>query len=616
MEDIIYALDIGTRNIIGMIATKNGEKVSITHIEKKPHSKRAMKDGQIEDIEQVAKAVREVTEILEKRLGTKLKKACVAAAGRALKTQSGSASLELKAPEIINDDRITSLEAMAVSNAEEKLTNTDKRMFLVGYTVVKNLLDGYPISNMKGHTGQNFEVSVLATFLPSEVIDSLYAVMRASNLEIDTLTLEPIAALNAAIPKDLRLLNLALVDIGAGTSDIAICKDGAVVGYTMATVAGDEISETLMKNLLVDYNTAEHIKMQIGKSEEIRFTDILGFEQSLKQNEITKILESASKNLAKEIADRISQINNGTPSAVFLAGGGSKLSGLREEVAKSLEMDDRRVAIAGGHFKNSAYSDNFDLEDPEYTTPLGIAISTGLNLLSESYHVTLNGAQAKLFRNGTVTVLELLMMNGHTYMDFIGKSGSSTIIEIDGKKKVFHGAPATPSELKINGKVAKLSDIVNTGDKITFIPAKTGENNIVFAYQLMDMFDAYGVILDDNLLDEDSQIPTNSSVKLEYNSESSKKTVEKSADTQPEKPIAKTAYSFFLNDNPLDLDGKDDGSPYFVMDLLEYSGLDFGNISKRVIITVNDEDRPFTHILVSGDKIRICYEDETEGYNE
>lgn len=84
---------------------------------------------------------------------------------------------------------------------------------------------------------------MVATFLPSEVVDSLYAVMQKAGLEVASMTLEPIAALNAAIPADLRLLNLALVDIGAGTSDIAVCRDGSVVGYTMATVAGDEITE-------------------------------------------------------------------------------------------------------------------------------------------------------------------------------------------------------------------------------------------------------------------------------------------------------------------------------------------------------------------------------------
>ena len=125
----------------------------------------------------------------------------------------------------------------------------------MGYTVSGYLLDRYPLTTLKGHTGQQLEADVVATFLPSEVVESLYAVMEAAGLEVASLTLEPIAALNAVIPAELRLLNLVLCDIGAGTSDIAVCRDGAVVGYTMATIAGDEITEALMRQYLVDFAT-------------------------------------------------------------------------------------------------------------------------------------------------------------------------------------------------------------------------------------------------------------------------------------------------------------------------------------------------------------------------
>ncbi len=63
-------------------------------------------------------------------------------------------------------------------------------------------------------------------------------------------------------------------------------------------------------------------------------------------------------------------------------------------------MDANRVAIAGNNFKISAFSDEYDLNNPEYTTPLGITVSSGLNLINDSFRVTLNGRAAKLFRSG------------------------------------------------------------------------------------------------------------------------------------------------------------------------------------------------------------------------
>lgn len=84
---------------------------------------------------------------------------------------------------------------------------------------------------------------------------------------------------------------------------------------------------------------------------------------------------------------------------MFLAGGGSRLRELREEVAQCLGMEERRVSMAGNHYAKSAFSEELDLERPEYATPLGIAISAGLGLLNDSYLVMLNGQPAKLFRS-------------------------------------------------------------------------------------------------------------------------------------------------------------------------------------------------------------------------
>ena len=139
--------------------------------------------------------------------------------------------------------------------------------------------------------------------------------------------------------------------------------------------------------------------------------------------ELFSLLDGPIQALADEIAQRICQVNGGPPSAVFLAGGGSKLPTLCARVAAALGIDSKRAALAGGYFQSSAYSDTFALSDPEYTTPLGIAVSAGLGLISDSYQVLLNGSPAKLFRSGSLTVLELLMMNGYRYSDLIGRSG-------------------------------------------------------------------------------------------------------------------------------------------------------------------------------------------------
>ncbi len=157
----------------------------------------------------------------------------------------------------------------------EEGDNTD--FCSVGHTVVGYQLDGYSFSTLTGHKGKLAGVDLIATFLPSEVVESLYTTMSMLGLSIASMTLEPIAAMNAVVPKELRLLNIALVDVGAGTSDIAVADRGSICGYTMATVAGDEVTERVMQELLVDFSTAEQIKFAASAgTETIEYTDILG----------------------------------------------------------------------------------------------------------------------------------------------------------------------------------------------------------------------------------------------------------------------------------------------------------------------------------------------------
>lgn len=606
-QDLIYALDIGTRSVIGMLGTAVDGRMQIRAVEKQLHAKRAMMDGQIEDIAQVAQAVENVTRRLEQSAGCRLTRACVAAAGRALRTERGHSEKSLGAPEQIDHALIAQLEAAAVAEAEKALHEDggDQKMLLVGYTATQYALDGYPLTNLLGHTGQLLSADVVATFLPGGVIDSLYAVMRQAHLDVASLTLEPIAALNAAIPAELRLLNLCLVDIGAGTSDIAVCRDGSVVGYTMATVAGDEITEALMREYLVDFSTAERMKAGLSGGGELRFTDILGQEQTCTVQEVEQALAPAEELLAREIAQRVREVNGAAPSALFLAGGGSKLPTLREKVAAALEMDPKRVAIAGGHFKHTVWSDSLSLEDPEYTTPLGIAVSAGLGLISDSCQVQLNGAPAKLFRSGSLTAMELLMMNGYTYTDLLGRNGKALVLQVDGQRRVFHGESAQPAQLRINGADAQPSTVVQAGDHVEFVPAKAGEDRHLTAGGLAELLHAPGIAVEGRRPAPDEEIPNGAAVVI-----IGPASAPKEEPAPPQAVPLKNACTVTLNGKPVTLPPKADGTPHYVMDLLERSGIDFRHAQRPVALRVNGGECAFQQVLQEGDRVEIGYADE------
>ena len=378
-EQMVFAMDIGTRSVIGMVGIVEEGKVRIVAIEKEEHTERAMIDGQIENIEKVSALADKIKKRLEKKVHVKLERVCVAAAGRALRTKRADYEMELQSAQLIDDEVISRLEAGAISKAEEafdaenEAQEDHRRFYLVGYTVCQYYLDQYMMSSLKDHRGRQVKVDLIATFLPSEVVESLYTTMNKIGLEVASITLEPIAAINAAIPENIRLLNLVMVDIGAGTSDIAACTGGSVTGYTMATVAGDEVTEAIMKGYLVDFSTAETIKAELEQKEEVTFLDILGMEQKVTRAEVEQCIQGAVDLLCKEISEKVLEINGNPPSALFLAGGGSKLAGLKDKITQALKMEASRVAVAGNYFRANAFSDEYDLNDPEYATPLGIS---------------------------------------------------------------------------------------------------------------------------------------------------------------------------------------------------------------------------------------------------
>ena len=669
---LIFALDIGTRSIIGVAGRVVDERFQVLAIEKEEHGKRAMLDGQIEDIAQVAKVARRVTNRLEEKLDCTLERVCVAAAGRALRTEQGSYTMEFPEVTRVTNDTIGRLESGAVAEAEAMLGQVqegERRFYLVGYTVAGYHLDHYPMSTLRNHNGRELEATVVATFLPREVVESLYAVMEASGLEVASLTLEPIAALNAAIPADLRLLNLVLADIGAGTSDIAVCRDGAVVGYTMATIAGDEITEELMRRFLVPFATAERMKTQMGAAN-ITYRDVLGLEQSIPGELVRETVRQPAQMLAQEIAQRVTALNGGAPSALFLAGGGSKLEGLRDLVAEALEMEENRVALAGNNYEMTAFSDSYELNDPELATPLGIAVSAGLGLISDSYRIMLNGKPAKLFRSGALTVLELLMMNGYSSIDLLGRTGKSLSVTVDGQRMLFRGEPASPCVLLLNGTEAVPSAVVYAGDSIEFTPAVSGVPAQKTVKDLLGADFTGGVTVNGRLVDLDTRLSTGDQIvtstrpvrpahRPEYpKAEPQRQTVPAAVRPEREAPKAESPLSpnvkpaeafavpleapriaptpaevhpaqsdfrektappadresktgpslqVMLNGKALILPGKPEGVPYYVMDLLEHSGIDFEHLDRGVELQVNGQECAFSQELRAQDNVVIQY---------
>lgn len=484
MENYIFALDIGTRSVVGILLKAIGEQFEFIDLEYVEHQERAMLNGQIHNAPLVSKVVKKVKEKLEERNNIVLKKTSVAAAGRSLVTRKETISEEFQEDRFISKEDITRLKLRCVHKAQYqlKMSDTDQEYtnyYCVGYSVRKSFLDDIELGNLEGQKGKKISVEIVAAFLPKIVLESLKYVVEDNDLILENLTLEPIAAINAIIPSTMRKLNLVLVDIGAGTSDIAISSEGAINAYGMVPMAGDEVTEKLSTDYLLDFNEAERIKRLIKNQDEIEYKDVLGFSNLMKSEDLLKNIEPVSLKLSSEIAETILQLNGKAPQAVVLIGGGSLTPDINVMIAQNLGLPENRVAVQSARSINDVINIPEEYKGPEYITPVGIALTYRNDSNLGFIQVMVNDYPVSVLNLGVNTAFDALLSAGIPSEKIYPKAGEPKTIKVNGKVRIIPGTPPLPSEILINEEPGKIESFIQPDDFITFIPGEEGREGKV-----------------------------------------------------------------------------------------------------------------------------------------
>lgn len=489
-EHLVFGLDIGTRSIVGTVGYKQNEQDFIVVSQSiRYHDTRAMLDGQIHDINKVAETINEVKRDLEKQINRKLTQVCIAAAGRVLKTVTVRADYELPSEATITEEQIRSLELMAVEKAydaiKQEADSEGLSFYCVGYSVVHYYLNGYMITNLSDHKGSRIGADVLATFLPDEVIEGLYAAVAKADLDVVNLTLEPIAAINVAIPEKFRLLNIALVDVGAGTSDICITKDGSIIAYGMIPMAGDAITNSLVQQYLVDFKTAEAIKTSAHKKKTITYKDIMGLSHKITREEVWSAIDGAVDEITKLVGDKILELNGLKPvSAVFIVGGGGKSPVFIEKLAKVLGLPKERVALRGEEVLSMVTFLQPEIKkDPLLVTPIGICLNYYENRNNFIY-VSVNGNRIKLYDNSHLTIVDAALAVGYPNECLFPRRGAPIEFTLNGVKRMVRGESGEGAVVVLNGKVVGMSNPIVQNDIIQIKESTAGKDAVMFVGKL------------------------------------------------------------------------------------------------------------------------------------
>lgn len=501
LEDLIFSLDIGTRTVIGTVGIVKDKKFQVIAEKYTEHEERAMVDGQIHDIGLVAKAVNKIKTELEDEIGLTLNNVAIAAAGRFLRTAEVKTEIEIDEDKEIDNDLIRSIELTAVKKAEEEVNkDTEGKLYCVGYSIKSYYLNGYAMSNLLSHKGHSAAAEVIATFLPRSVVDSLYTVIRKVGLNVNNLTLEPIAAMEAAVPKNLRLLNIALVDIGAGTSDIAISSKETISAYGMVPIAGDEVTEIIAQNYLVDFNTAEAIKRKCTTEDEIKYTDVLGIDAVVKGEEVIKVVKPTVEKLTDEVSKKIIELNGGkSPNALFLVGGGAHTPLIKELIAEKLGLQVQRVAIKGRESVIDCLCTDNSLGSTGVTV-LGIALVAIRRLGNDFIDVMLNDSIVSLFNSRIHSVMDVVVQSGINPKLLMGKNGKNIRFTLNGDKRVAFGTVAKNAEIKVNGAISNIDSLIKENDKIEIKYAENGVDAHPLMKNYVNKLYSVGFYVDDNII--------------------------------------------------------------------------------------------------------------------
>lgn len=476
----VFGLDIGTRNVVGTVGYQTDDKEFVVTAQYvREHETRAMLDGQIHDIGRVAKTIKEVKDELEKQTGQPLEEVCIAAAGRVLKTVTTHVEYEYAQESVVTGEDVHTLNLLGIEKAQETLkevNDTSYKFYCVGYSTVKFFLNNEVFISLEGHKANKIGEDIIVTFLPEDVVDGLYAAVGQAGLSVANMTLEPIAAINVAIPENYRMLNIALVDVGAGTSDISITRDGSIIAYGMIPHAGDEMTEVIVQHFLVDFNMAESIKLQSTTSDTVTYKDIMSIEHTIPAQDVWDVAAPVVDNIAQEVSAKIRELNGDkTVSACFVVGGGGKIHGFTEKLAEDLDLPEERVALRGEEVLGDVTFEQEDIKkDPLLVTPIGICLNY-YEQRNNFIMVRFNGERIKLYDNNRLKIVDAALQAGFSNDELFPKRGTPINFTVNGVARLVRGEAGEGAVVTMNGKPASINTPLEPNSEIVIEPSTAGE---------------------------------------------------------------------------------------------------------------------------------------------
>lgn len=341
------ALDIGTEYVKALVfSVGNGEMLEIKAMHKERQDQRNMAGGMVTDIEGVANTCRRVINKLEDETGLKLTKAIVGVAGESIRGGVMTVHYERAKP----DNKITASELRnVIQRVQWRTFDRFRNDFLedtgqscidvriVDAQILKIKIDAYEVINPIDFQGKDIAFEIFNSIAPMIHIESIKSVMRKLGIEIENIVAEPCAIANLLCSVGLNHPRSLLIDIGGGTTDMAIIKDGMVDGVRMFSLGGRAYSNRISEALGVGPVEAEDIKVKYSAGKLSKNTSY----------SIRTIFKKDSKIWVKGIQIALEKFFkfNFYPSAIYLCGGGCMIPEIKESIRGAFSKDGIAMSV-------------------------------------------------------------------------------------------------------------------------------------------------------------------------------------------------------------------------------------------------------------------------------
>ncbi len=371
-SNIIVGLDVGTTKVCTIVGLQHqNNEIEIIGIG--THPSHGLKKGSVVNIDKTIRSIQASVEEARLMAGVSINSATIGIAGNHIYSFNSSGVVAIKGKEITQDDVDRVLEAAkaVVIPSDREIIHVIPQEFRVDNTS--------GIKNPIGMCGVRLEAHVHIVTGSIPLIQNLVKCVEATGINADNITLQPIASSEAVLTQEEKELGVVLVDIGGGTTDVAVWKDGSLIHSQIIPVGGNHFTNDLAVALKIPHAEAERVKInhgsvlaeQVNQSAHITVQGLTGTKpREVQLSVIAEVLGARAEELFDVVRSIIEEkkLSNEVAGGVVLTGGGALIKGM-PELGEYILMRACKIGypIPFGGMTNL-------MQNPKFSTVLGLLI--------------------------------------------------------------------------------------------------------------------------------------------------------------------------------------------------------------------------------------------------